>query len=155
MPNLLQLNWLSSLSPESNTCYPHHSIQLIHSSTFKYQLALRLVRIVSDRAQLKVRMSELRDMLISRCYNRNIVNAAKINYKIFLQPSFQVSYVHSLMFYQDLSATINPLQIKDLRRSKQYSKHLYNYNTKSPYKQAYYLSKQISTKPHCLLYKLL
>ena len=31
------------------------------------------------------------------------------------------------MSFKDLRATINLIQIEDLRRSKHYSKHLYNY----------------------------
>ena len=47
--------------------------------TFKnipYSLALRLVRIVSEKSTLTNRFQELRTMLISRDYNINIVNAA-------------------------------------------------------------------------------
>jgi hypothetical protein len=41
-----------------------------------FSLALRLVRIVSDKDKLKQRLIELKDMLLSRNYNKNIVNAA-------------------------------------------------------------------------------
>ena len=45
-----------------------------------------------------------------------------------MQEMENISYVLCLMFYEDLSATRNPLQIEDFGRSKQYSKNLYNYN---------------------------
>ena len=38
------------------------------------------------------------------------------------------SYVHSLMSYEDLRATINPNTNRRSRKIKQYSKHLYNCN---------------------------
>ena len=41
-----------------------------------YSLALRLVRICSDKSDLEKRLVELKDMLKSRNYNTNIVNAA-------------------------------------------------------------------------------
>jgi uncharacterized protein YdeI (YjbR/CyaY-like superfamily) len=41
-----------------------------------YSLALRLVRICSDKSDLEKRLSELREMLLSRKYNANIVNEA-------------------------------------------------------------------------------
>ena len=41
-----------------------------------YLLALRLVRICSTKEVLKTRLSELTDMLISRSYNKNVVQAA-------------------------------------------------------------------------------
>jgi hypothetical protein len=41
-----------------------------------FSLALRLVRIVSERDTLKQRLTELKSMLISRKYNKDIVNAA-------------------------------------------------------------------------------
>ena len=39
-----------------------------------------------------------------------------------------LSYVHSLMSYEDLRATINPHTNRRSWKIKQYSKHLYNYN---------------------------
>jgi hypothetical protein len=46
------------------------------SCTFKsvpYSTALRLVRICSDQSDLKKRLTELENMLISRKYNKNII----------------------------------------------------------------------------------
>ena len=47
-----------------SSCHPAHTFKSI-----PYSLALRLVRIVSNRDQLLVRMEELKTMLISRQYN--------------------------------------------------------------------------------------
>ena len=51
-----------------SSCHPAHTFKSI-----PYSLALRLVRIVSNRKQLLIRMDELKTMLISRQYNKNIV----------------------------------------------------------------------------------
>ena len=57
------------LLPSSN--HPGHIFKNI-----PFSLALRLVRIVSERETLIQRMVELKLMLLSRKYNKNIVNAA-------------------------------------------------------------------------------
>ena len=54
-----------------SSCHPAHTFKSI-----PYSLALRLVRIVSDKTKLETRLSELKDMLLSRQYNKNIVVAA-------------------------------------------------------------------------------
>ena len=53
------------------SCHPAHTFKNI-----PYSLALRLVRICSERRDLMVRFDELRDMLLSRGYNKNIIKAA-------------------------------------------------------------------------------
>ena len=53
------------------SCHPAHTFKSI-----PYSLALRLVRIVSDKNQLKVRLGELKTMLLSRNYNKNVINSA-------------------------------------------------------------------------------
>jgi peptide-methionine (R)-S-oxide reductase len=52
-------------------CHPSHIFKNV-----PYSLALRLVRICSEKADLERRLSELKDMLKSRKYNTNIINAA-------------------------------------------------------------------------------
>ena len=42
--------------------------------------------------------------------------------------TLHVSYVHSLISYEDLRATINHHTNRRSWKIKQYSKHLYNYN---------------------------
>ena len=54
-----------------SSCHPAHTFKNI-----PYSLALRLVRIVSDKKILTERFQELSDMLLSRQYNKNIVKAA-------------------------------------------------------------------------------
>ena len=54
-----------------SSCHPAHIFKSV-----PYSMALRLVRIVSNRKQLVIRMSELKQMLVSRCYNKNIIDAA-------------------------------------------------------------------------------
>ena len=53
------------------SCHPSHIFNNI-----PFSLALRLVRICSNEDRLKQRMTELKEMLLSRQYNRNVVNAA-------------------------------------------------------------------------------
>ena len=53
------------------SCHPSHIF-----TNIPFSLALRLVRICSTTDLLKKRFSELTDMLISRCYNKNVVLAA-------------------------------------------------------------------------------
>jgi hypothetical protein len=54
-----------------NSYHPAHICKNV-----PYSLALRLVRICSDRETLKKRLGELENMLLSRNYNRNIVKEA-------------------------------------------------------------------------------
>ena len=54
-----------------SSCHPSHVFNHI-----PYSLALRLVRICSNRDSLLQRMDELKEMLISRAYNKNIITAA-------------------------------------------------------------------------------
>ena len=54
-----------------SSCHPSHVFNNI-----PYSLALRLVRICSEQDTLLTRMQELKEMLLSRMYNKNIVNAA-------------------------------------------------------------------------------
>ncbi len=51
-----------------SSCHPSHIFKSV-----PYSLALRLVRICSDKEDLKKRLSELENMLLSRGYNKNIV----------------------------------------------------------------------------------
>ena len=53
------------------SCHPAHTFKNI-----PFSLALRLVRICSEKSDLKNRFKELKEMLLSRGYNTNIVNAA-------------------------------------------------------------------------------
>ena len=53
------------------SCHPSHTFKSI-----PFSLALRLIRIVSEKDQLEIRLTELKDMLVSRNYNKNIVVAA-------------------------------------------------------------------------------
>ena len=46
------------------------------TNSIPYSLALRIVRICSEPEDKETKMEELRQMLVSRNYNRNIVNAA-------------------------------------------------------------------------------
>ena len=57
------------LLPDS--CHPSHV-----TNSIPYSLALRIVRICSEPEDREVKFEELKQMLISRHYNRNIVNAA-------------------------------------------------------------------------------
>ena len=54
-----------------SSCHPTHIFNNI-----PYSLALRLVRICSQKENLKIRLEELKVMLLSRNYRKNIVNAA-------------------------------------------------------------------------------
>jgi hypothetical protein len=54
-----------------NSCHPAHICKNV-----PYSLALRLVRICSDKVTLEKRLVELESMLISRKYNKNIVKNA-------------------------------------------------------------------------------
>ena len=53
------------------SCHPSHTFKSI-----PFSLALRLIKIVSEKDQLEIRLTELKDMLVSRNYNKNIVVAA-------------------------------------------------------------------------------
>ena len=54
-----------------NSCHPNHICKNV-----PYSLALRLVRICSEENTLKKRLNELKEMLLLRKYNRNVVNGA-------------------------------------------------------------------------------
>ena len=54
-----------------SSCHPSHVFNNI-----PYSLALRLVRICSNHDTLLKRMDELKDMLLSRSYNKNIISSA-------------------------------------------------------------------------------
>jgi hypothetical protein len=54
-----------------NSCHPSHIFKSI-----PYSSALRLVRICSTKDLLNKRLEELKVMLLSRKYNKNIVNEA-------------------------------------------------------------------------------
>jgi hypothetical protein len=54
-----------------NSCHPTHTFKSI-----PYSLALRLVRICSDKTDLNKRFEELETMLLSRHYNKNIIKNA-------------------------------------------------------------------------------
>jgi hypothetical protein len=54
-----------------SSCHPAHTFRGV-----PYSLALRLIRICSDKDDLEKRLTELKDMLLSRRYNKNIVNNA-------------------------------------------------------------------------------
>jgi peptide-methionine (R)-S-oxide reductase len=54
-----------------SSCHPSHIFKSI-----PYSLALRLVRICSTRELLDKRLNELKTMLITRKYNKNIINNA-------------------------------------------------------------------------------
>ena len=54
-----------------SSCHPSHIF-----GNIPYSLALRLVRICSDPITLRKRLTELKDMLVTRKYNKNIINAA-------------------------------------------------------------------------------
>jgi hypothetical protein len=56
-----------------NSCHPAHICKNV-----PYSLALRLVRICSEKETLKKRLGELESMLLSRKYNRNIVKEALV-----------------------------------------------------------------------------
>jgi peptide-methionine (R)-S-oxide reductase len=51
-----------------SSCHPSHTFKSV-----PYSLALRLVRICSDKEDLQKRFKELEEMLISRNYNKNII----------------------------------------------------------------------------------
>ncbi len=51
-----------------SSCHPAHTFKSV-----PYSLAMRLVRICSDKNDLKKRFTELEEMLRSRQYNKNIV----------------------------------------------------------------------------------
>ena len=57
------------LLPSSN--HPNHIFKNV-----PYSLALRLIRICSNKETLGRRLSELREILLTRNYNKNVVNAA-------------------------------------------------------------------------------
>ncbi len=54
-----------------NSCHPAHICKNV-----PYSLALRLVRICSDKVTLEKRLVELENMLLTRKYNKNIVKNA-------------------------------------------------------------------------------
>jgi hypothetical protein len=54
-----------------SSCHPSHTFKSI-----PYSLAIRLVRICSTKQILQQRLGELKTMLLSRKYNKNVVNAA-------------------------------------------------------------------------------
>ena len=54
-----------------SSCHPSHIFKNV-----PYSLALRLVRICSDKSDLEKRLEELKNMLKSRNFNTNIINAA-------------------------------------------------------------------------------
>ena len=54
-----------------SSCHPSHIFKSI-----PYSLALRLVRICSTKELLNKRLEELKIMLLSRNYNKNVINAA-------------------------------------------------------------------------------
>ena len=54
-----------------SSCHPNHIFENV-----PYSLALRLVRICSRKEDLESRFEELKAMLLSREYNKNIVEAA-------------------------------------------------------------------------------
>ena len=54
-----------------NSCHPSHICKNV-----PYSLALRLVRICSDKETLEKRLIELEKMLLTRKYNKNIVKNA-------------------------------------------------------------------------------
>ena len=54
-----------------SSCHPSHVFNNI-----PYSLALRLVRICSNKDTLLTRMDELKDMLLSRSYNKNVIASA-------------------------------------------------------------------------------
>ena len=54
-----------------SSCHPAHTFKNI-----PYSLALRLVRICSEKSVLDGRFKELKEMLLSRDYNKNVVKAA-------------------------------------------------------------------------------
>ena len=54
-----------------SSCHPAHIFKNV-----PYSLALRLVRICSRQEDLRKRFEELRTMLLSRNYNKNVVNSA-------------------------------------------------------------------------------
>ena len=51
-----------------SSCHPSHTFKSV-----PYSLALRLVRICSDQSDLKKRLTEFENMLLSRNYNKNII----------------------------------------------------------------------------------
>ena len=51
-----------------SSCHPTHTFKSV-----PYSLALRLVRICSDKEDLQKRFKELEEMLVSRKYNKNII----------------------------------------------------------------------------------
>ena len=53
------------------SCHPKHIF-----TNIPYSLALRLVRICSTKEILSQRLEELSKMLLSRCYNKNVIKAA-------------------------------------------------------------------------------
>ena len=60
-------------------------------------------------------------LITALCSNVNLLVCPKERRRLYLLQYLllvQILYVHSLMFYEDLSATINPLQIEDLGRTK-------------------------------------
>ena len=61
-------------------CHPSHV-----TNSISYSLALQIVRICSEPEEREVKMEELRQKLISRNYNRNIVNAAIIKAKCVIR----------------------------------------------------------------------
>ena len=54
-----------------NSCHPNHIFKNV-----PYSLALRILRICSKKDDLEKRLEELQSMLISRNYNKNIVQSA-------------------------------------------------------------------------------
>ena len=54
-----------------SSCHPAHCTQNI-----PFSLALRIIRICSEESDRDRRLTELKEMLMLRDYNKNIVNAA-------------------------------------------------------------------------------
>ena len=71
---LLHGDRVQYLLPDS--CQPSHV-----TTSIPYSLALRIVWICSEQNEREEKFEDLRQMLISRNYNRNIVNAAIIKAK--------------------------------------------------------------------------
>ena len=67
-----------------SSCHPNHIFENV-----PYSLALRLVRICSRKEDLESRFEELKVMLLSRKYNKNIVEAAIVKASKIDRQSYQ------------------------------------------------------------------
>ena len=54
-----------------SSCHPAHCTRNI-----PYSLALRIIRICSEVTDRDKRLAELKEMLLSQDYNKNVINAA-------------------------------------------------------------------------------